>query len=139
MANLAKAYTGAGKLDQALSLAEETLKLMKANLGLEHPNTLSTMAILAGVYQKAGKLDQALPLAEETFRLMKAKLGPMLAPSPPAVRARAGRLCCAVKADRRCRGAEEGGGVTQSAGGPQDWRRARRGRRGSGAQRPKEP
>ena len=38
MANLARAYRAAGKLDLALPLYEETLKLRKAKLGLEHPD-----------------------------------------------------------------------------------------------------
>ncbi|HXG09867.1 MAG TPA: tetratricopeptide repeat-containing protein kinase family protein, partial [Gemmataceae bacterium] len=76
MGNLALGYRAAGKLDQALPLYEETLRLTKAKLGPDHPSTLISMHNLAGAYQAAGKLDQALPLLEETLRLMKAKLGP---------------------------------------------------------------
>ncbi len=75
MINLAAAYQDAGKLDQALPLFEETLKVTKAKLGSEHPSTLTSMNNLAGAYQDAGKLDQALPLFEETLKLAKAKLG----------------------------------------------------------------
>ena len=66
----------AGKLDLALPLFEETLKLMKAKLGPDHPDTLACMSNLANAYRVAGKLDLALPLSEETLKLMKAKLGP---------------------------------------------------------------
>ena len=76
MNNLAWAYRHAGKLDQALPLYEETLKLRKAKLGPDHPDTLGSMGNLAIAYHRAGKLDQALPLFEETLKLMKARLGP---------------------------------------------------------------
>ena len=76
MNNLAAAYQAAGKLDLALPLFEETLKLRKAKLGPEHPDTLTSMNNLAAAYQAAGKLDLALPLFEETLKLSKAKLGP---------------------------------------------------------------
>ena len=40
MNNLAMGYRDAGKLDQALPLFEETLKLRKAKLGPDDPDTL---------------------------------------------------------------------------------------------------
>ena len=76
MANLALAYQAAGRLDLALPLHEETLKLRKAKLGPDHPDTLTSMANLALAYQDAGRLDLALPLLEQTLKLRKAKLGP---------------------------------------------------------------
>jgi len=54
MNNLAAAYWGAGKLDLALPLFEETLKLMKAKLGPDHPTTLTSMNNLASAYKDAG-------------------------------------------------------------------------------------
>jgi tetratricopeptide (TPR) repeat protein len=75
MNNLARAYQDAGKLDLALPLLEETLKLMKEKLGADHPTTLHSMENLAAAYRDAGKLDLALPLLEETLKLMKEKLG----------------------------------------------------------------
>jgi hypothetical protein len=54
MGNLALAYQAAGKLDLALPLLEETtLKLRKAKLGPEHPDTLRTMGDLALAYLAA--------------------------------------------------------------------------------------
>ncbi|MBM4224058.1 MAG: tetratricopeptide repeat protein, partial [Gammaproteobacteria bacterium] len=76
MNSLAEAYRDAGKLDQALPLHEETLKLRKAKLGPEHPDTLTSMNNLALAYYTAGKRDQALTLYEETLKLREAKLGP---------------------------------------------------------------
>ena len=60
----------------SLPLFEETLKLQKAKLGPDHPDTLTTMNNQAGGYRAAGKLDLALPLSEKTLKLRKAKLGP---------------------------------------------------------------
>ena len=61
MSNLALGYEAAGKLDLALPLYEETLKLRKAVLGPEHPDTLTSMNNLAVGYCKtAGKIGQAL-------------------------------------------------------------------------------
>jgi tetratricopeptide (TPR) repeat protein len=48
---------------------------MKAELGADHPHTLTSMNNLAEGYQNAGQIAQALPLWEETLKLMKAKLG----------------------------------------------------------------
>ena len=76
MNNLAGRTRPPGSCDQALPLFEETLKLVKAKLGPDHPDTLTSMNNLASAYQAAGKLDQALPLFEETLKLRKAKLGP---------------------------------------------------------------
>jgi tetratricopeptide (TPR) repeat protein len=76
MANLALGYQSGGKPDFALPLFEETLKLRKAKLGLDHPETLTSMNNLAMAYRAAGKLDLALPLLGATLKLMKAKLGP---------------------------------------------------------------
>ncbi len=76
MNSLATAYQATGKLDQAVPLFVETLKLMKANLGPDHPETLIAMNNLAGAYRHARKLDLALPLFAEALRLSQAKLGP---------------------------------------------------------------
>jgi tetratricopeptide (TPR) repeat protein len=76
MSNLAAGYRDAGKLDMALPLFEQTLKVRKAKLGPDHPDTLNSMDNLAIVYQDAGKLDMALPLYEVTLKLRKAKIGP---------------------------------------------------------------
>ena len=46
MGNLAVAYRDAGRLDEALRLAEETLKLSKAKLGPNDPITFDSMNTL---------------------------------------------------------------------------------------------
>ena len=62
-------------MDQALPLLEETLRLMTAKLGADHPDTLESMNNLAQCYEAVGKMDKALPLLEETLRLTTAKQG----------------------------------------------------------------
>jgi tetratricopeptide (TPR) repeat protein len=75
MNNLGTAYQAAGNLDLALPLLEEALRLRKAELGPDHPDTLSSMHNLALGYRDAGKLELALPLCEETLKLQRTKLG----------------------------------------------------------------
>ena len=65
MNTLAFGYWRAGKLDLALPLFEETLKLRQAKLGPDHPDTLVTMNNLASAYRDSGKLDLALPLFQQ--------------------------------------------------------------------------
>jgi tetratricopeptide (TPR) repeat protein len=71
MNNLAGGYRAAGKLDRALPLSEETLKLSKAKLGADHPDTLTCMNNLAAAYYAAGNLDRALPLFQEAATRME--------------------------------------------------------------------
>ena len=73
---LTEAYLDAGRADLALPLAEETLKLSKATLGPDHPDTLVSMDNLASAYRATGEFDLALPLYEQTLKLTKAKFGP---------------------------------------------------------------
>ena len=75
MSNLAGA-TGPPKLDQALPLYEEILRLRKAKQGADNPDTLISMSNLAAAYRADDKLDKALPLWEEALRLTKARLEP---------------------------------------------------------------
>ena len=84
MNNLALGYQAAGKLDMALPLFEETLALMKAKLGPDHPDTLTSMNNLAMGYQAAGKLDKALPLYEETLALRRPSSAPTTPTRSPA-------------------------------------------------------
>jgi tetratricopeptide (TPR) repeat protein len=75
MNNLAVGYRAAGKLDQALPLIEETLRLTKAKLGPDHPQTLTSMNNLASAYWSAHQLDKSVPLFEETLKVQQRKLG----------------------------------------------------------------
>jgi eukaryotic-like serine/threonine-protein kinase len=76
MHDLAISYAAVGRRQEALQLNEETLKIRKAKLGPDHPDTLGSMVNLANSYGAAGRTQEALQLREETLQLMKAKLGP---------------------------------------------------------------
>ena len=71
MANLGQNYSDAGRLDEAIALLEETLRLCQGKLGPEHATTLLSMRNLAGAYEAAGRLNDELPLCEEHFGLSK--------------------------------------------------------------------
>ena len=77
MNNLARYAQAAGKLDLALPLYEETLKLRKAKLGPDHPDTLVQHEQPRRWLRAAG---QARPgpaaLRGDAGQLRKAKLGP---------------------------------------------------------------
>ena len=74
--NLASAYQDAGRLDDAITLYEETLEDCIRILGPHHPDTLATRSNLASAYQAAGRLDQAIPLHEQTLKESVRILGP---------------------------------------------------------------
>ena len=54
MNNLAMGYRAVDKLELALPLLEETLKLSKAKQGADHPSTLTIMNNLASGTRKSG-------------------------------------------------------------------------------------
>ncbi len=76
MNNLAWSYRAAGRLNEAIPLVEEALKVRRAKLGTDHPNTLQSMADLAVAYQDSGRLAEAIALHEQTLKVRRAKLGP---------------------------------------------------------------
>jgi tetratricopeptide (TPR) repeat protein len=76
MGTLARTYYSLGRFSEALALQVETLALFKAELGRDHPHTLSCMNNLAATYAALGRRAEALKLREETLGLMRAKLGP---------------------------------------------------------------
>ena len=69
MNNLASAYQAAGKLDLALPLFEETLKLRKAKLGPDHPDTAGTMASLGSLLIEKRLFTEAEPLLRECLAI----------------------------------------------------------------------
>jgi tetratricopeptide (TPR) repeat protein len=73
--NDATLYEQAGKIRPPLPVLEETLKVRKAKLGPDHPQTLQSMGQLAVGYWQEKRLDRSIPLFEETLRRQEAKLG----------------------------------------------------------------
>ena len=76
MACLARIYTEVGRHAEALKLYDQTLDPRKANLGLDHRDTLLSMEGLAFSYTALGRAADALRLSEQALTLKKAKLGP---------------------------------------------------------------
>jgi tetratricopeptide (TPR) repeat protein len=75
MSNLAEAYRNAGKVELAMPLQKETLKLSKAKLGPDHPDVVVMMNNLATAYWSLKQLDESIPLFEELLRVQEQKLG----------------------------------------------------------------
>ena len=62
--NLASAYQDAGRLDEAITLYEQTLEDSTRILGPHHPRTLSTRKHLANAYLAAGRSEEARKLRD---------------------------------------------------------------------------
>jgi tetratricopeptide (TPR) repeat protein len=62
-------------LELAVPLFEESLKMLKSELGTSHPSTLTTMSSLAIGYESMGKIDLAMQLRQEVLILRRAVLG----------------------------------------------------------------
>ena len=74
--NLAGAYCDAGRLDDAITLYEETLEDRTRILGPHHPDTLISRNNLAYAHEESGRLDEAIPLYEQTLEDFENLLGP---------------------------------------------------------------
>jgi eukaryotic-like serine/threonine-protein kinase len=72
---IGEALRGVGEAERAIEHLKRALALRRAQLGTDHPDTLTCMDSLAVTYQAAGKSSQALPLFEETLKLRKVRLG----------------------------------------------------------------
>src|SRR5262249_33558911 len=75
LSNLAVEHARAGKLEEAVPLYIEILKINKAKLGPEDPATIQTAETLGGIYYQMGQFEKAIPLWEDVLKYRKAKLG----------------------------------------------------------------
>jgi eukaryotic-like serine/threonine-protein kinase len=75
MMNLAGAYREDRRIADALKLFDETLRLQKARVGPNHPETLATMTGLGRTFLAAGRPADALPLMAEVLKISRATLG----------------------------------------------------------------
>ena len=73
--DLGTAFYDACRLEEAATLHAEALESRKARLGLDHDETLNSMARLAAVYVDAGRRNEALPILEEVLGRYKARKG----------------------------------------------------------------
>ena len=74
--NLAGAYCDAGRLDEAITLYEQTLDDRTRILGPHHPDTLTSHNNLANAYHDAGRLDEAIALHQQNLKESTRILGP---------------------------------------------------------------
>ena len=58
-------FWNAGRLDEAISLFEKALKLIRAKRGEDHPLGLYVRGKLAAAYTAAGRVDEAKKLTEK--------------------------------------------------------------------------
>lgn len=75
LAQLAGVYQRTQKLDKAIPLMAEILKLRKSRLGPDHPETVEITNALAQAYLQMNQFDQALPLFEQVLKSQEAKNG----------------------------------------------------------------
>ncbi len=73
---LGDSLLGLGYADKATDLFAQARATFSANLGPNHPDTLTSISYLADAHTATGKHELALPLLEEAFRLRSAELGP---------------------------------------------------------------
>ena len=65
--NLANAYQDAGRLNEAITLDQQTLEDRTRILGPNHPDTLLSRNNLASTYREAGRLNEAIALYEQAL------------------------------------------------------------------------
>ena len=75
--NLACAYQDTGRLNEAITLHQQTLENLTGILGPDHPSTLASRNNLAGAYLESGRLDEAIGLHRQTLEDSTRALGPV--------------------------------------------------------------
>jgi len=65
--NLANAYQDAGRLNEAITLDQQTLEDRTRILGPNHPDTLLSRNNLASTYREAGRLNEAIALFQQSL------------------------------------------------------------------------
>ncbi|KAF8336169.1 hypothetical protein F5887DRAFT_1247388 [Amanita rubescens] len=75
MKNLAEVYQSQEKWDRSGEIMEQLLKVVKVEMGPEHPETLSIMYHLAMSYRHQGKLKEAEKLAVHVSDVLTALVG----------------------------------------------------------------
>jgi hypothetical protein len=87
MNNLGAVCAHAGQFGRAVPLLEETLRLRKAKLGLDNPDTLKTMINLGGCYRDTGRLPDAAALLEDVLDRARKQPGGFPTPLAPVLSA----------------------------------------------------
>ena len=74
--NLAYVYQTVGRLDEAITLHQQNLKVLTDILGPDAPYTFPFRNNLASTYQDAGRLDEAIKLRQQSLKDSEDLLGP---------------------------------------------------------------
>ncbi|MDA1256306.1 MAG: tetratricopeptide repeat protein [Chloroflexi bacterium] len=76
VSELAVAYHAMSRVDAAIALTEESLKVRSESLGEDHPSTIAARNNLATVYQAAGRVEEAIAVHHKTLAEAERSLGP---------------------------------------------------------------
>src|SRR5206468_10242252 len=72
--NLAREYSALGPHAEAVKLFEETVAVMKAKLGPDHPTTLISMGNLAACWVAANRSSEAVPVIDDCIKRAAGKV-----------------------------------------------------------------
>ena len=72
---LAELYKN-GRYQQALPVAQESLKVAESTFGPNHFNVASSANNLAEIYRMLGRYDDAKPLYQRTMKIVEGSVGP---------------------------------------------------------------
>ncbi|KAJ5651655.1 hypothetical protein N7507_009081 [Penicillium longicatenatum] len=72
---LASTYWNQGRWEEAEQLQLQVMEISKAKLGVDHPDTLTSMANLSSTYWSQGRWDEAEQLQLQVMETRKTKLG----------------------------------------------------------------
>ncbi|KAJ6035878.1 hypothetical protein N7540_000157 [Penicillium herquei] len=73
--NLASTYSNQGRLDEAEQLQVQVMETSKTKLGMDHPNTLTSMNNLASTYMYQGRWNESEQLKVQVVEARKKRLG----------------------------------------------------------------
>jgi serine/threonine protein kinase len=82
---LGTTYLHLGDLPSAIRQHEQALALREAELGQQHPDTLSSLENLGVAYRRAGRVNEAILLLDKVLAARKATLGPDHAETQTAI------------------------------------------------------
>jgi len=74
--DLAAAYLGAGRVDEAIGMLQVNIADHERVLGPDHPDTLRSRTDLAAAYRGAGRVDEAIDMHQRTLADHERVLGP---------------------------------------------------------------
>src|SRR2546422_10812580 len=80
----------AGRYNEAMPLADHTLRIREKTLGPDHPDVAASLNNLALLYRTKGQYAQAEPLYQRSLAISEKALGP----DHPSVATKIGRASC---------------------------------------------